>query len=281
MAAVTLLFAVLGFLSPSNRGSLVTALVTTFMLFGSVSGFVSARLYKMFGGENWRSNMIMTAFLFPGFVFSIFLILNFFLLAAGSSAAVPAGTIFGVIALWFLISAPLSFAGGYFGFKKPRVIQPVKTNQIPRQIPDQPLYLKFLPTILVGGILPFGAIFIELYLIMNSLWFHKLYYVFGFLFVVFVVLSITCAEIAILLAYFHLCSENYNWWWRSFLTSGTTGFYAFLYSVIFFISRLKHISAVSAVIYFGWAIVTSAFIFILTGKIITYSKIIILIIALI
>ena len=41
---------------------------------------------------------------------------------------------------------------------------------------------------------------------------------YGFLFLVFVILVITCSETTILLCYFHLCAEDYNWWWRSFLT---------------------------------------------------------------
>ena len=40
----------------------------------------------------------------------------------------------------------------------------------------------------------------------------QFYYLFGFLFVVFIILIITCAEITIVLCYFQLCSEDYNWW---------------------------------------------------------------------
>ena len=36
---------------------------------------------------------------------------------------------------------------------------------------------------------------------------HKLYYVFGFLFIVFCILVITTVESAMLLCYFHLCAE--------------------------------------------------------------------------
>jgi transmembrane 9 superfamily protein 2/4 len=61
-----LVFAVLGFLSPSNRGALITVIVTFYMLFGYVAGYVSARLYKMFGGEEWKTNIALTSFLFPG-----------------------------------------------------------------------------------------------------------------------------------------------------------------------------------------------------------------------
>ena len=36
-------------------------------------------------------------------------------------------------------------------------------------------------TMLVGGVLPFGAVFIELFFIMSSVWLQRFYYVFGFL----------------------------------------------------------------------------------------------------
>ena len=59
----------------------------------------------------------------------------------------------------------------------------------------------------------------------------QIYYIFGFLFLVMIVLIVTCAEIAILLCYFQLCNEDYRWWWRSFLTSGACAGYMVLYAV--------------------------------------------------
>ena len=55
----------------------------------------------------------------------------------GSSAAIPFFTLVALLALWFGVSVPLTFVGAYFGFRKPMIEQPVRTNQIPRQIPDQ------------------------------------------------------------------------------------------------------------------------------------------------
>ncbi|KAG9328100.1 hypothetical protein JZ751_016557, partial [Albula glossodonta] len=85
--------------------------------------------------------------------------------------------------------------------------QPVRTNQIPRQIPEQSFFTKPIPGIVMGGILPFGCIFIQLFFILNSIWSHQMYYMFGFLFLVFIILLITCSEATILLCYFHLCAE--------------------------------------------------------------------------
>jgi hypothetical protein len=59
----------------------------------------------------------------------------------------------------------------------------------------------------MGGILPFGCIFIQLFFILNSIWSHQFYYMFGFLMLVYIILIITCSETTILLCYFHLCAE--------------------------------------------------------------------------
>ncbi|KAF9354705.1 hypothetical protein BGX26_007468 [Mortierella sp. AD094] len=267
MASVTIIFAALGFLSPSNRGSLATVMIVFYMFFGVVAGFVSARMYKMLGGEAWKSNVISTAFLFPSIIFGAFVALNFFLISANSSGAVPFGTMLGIVALWFLVSTPLSVIGSYLGFQRPKIDHPVRANQIPRQIPDQVFYLRSIPSMLIGGILPFGAIFIELYFILNSIWFHKIYYVFGFLFLVFGILILTCAEVTILMCYFHLCAEDYHWWWRAFFTSGASAFYIFAYSVMYYFSTLQIGSFTSMVLYFGWTAIMSLMFFVLSGAI--------------
>jgi transmembrane 9 superfamily member 2/4 len=104
---------------------------------------------------------------------------------------------------------------------------PVRTNQIPRQVPEQPWFNNAALTIMVGGILPFGAVFVEVqymyvscenceksescdmknvciwytyaqvYYVLSSVWLHQFYYMFGFLFLVLVILFLTCAEVTI------------------------------------------------------------------------------------
>lgn len=78
---------------------------------------MSARCYKAFGGEAWKRNIIMTPLLIPGFIFAVFFLLNLFVWAKGSSGAVPFTTMIVVVAIWFIISVPLSFAGSWLGFK--------------------------------------------------------------------------------------------------------------------------------------------------------------------
>ncbi|CAI8017457.1 Transmembrane 9 superfamily member 4 [Geodia barretti] len=46
-----------------------------------------------------------------------------------------------LLCMWFGTSFPLVFRGSYFGFRKQPYEHPVRTNQIPRQIPEQVWYL--------------------------------------------------------------------------------------------------------------------------------------------
>lgn len=88
-------------------------------------------------GDQWKKTTLKTALLFPGVLFAIFFALNMLVWGQKSSGAVPFGTLFALCFLWFGISTPLVFVGSYFGYKKPAPEDPVRTNKIPRQIPDQ------------------------------------------------------------------------------------------------------------------------------------------------
>merc|ERR1712110_629188 len=149
----------------------------------------------------------------------------------------------------------------------PTIELPVRTNQMSREVPQQPWYVHPIVTMLIGGVLPFGAVFTELFFIMSSLWQHQFYYLFGFLALVLIILIITCAEISIALTYFQLTSEDYNWWWRSFFSSGTSALYVFLYSILYFSSRLKIERFVPTLVYFGYMSIISIIFFLLTGSI--------------
>ncbi|KAK4879431.1 hypothetical protein RN001_007577 [Aquatica leii] len=147
MTLVTLAFACMGFLSPANRGALMTCAMVLYVLLGTPAGYVSARVYKSFGGEKWKSNVLLTSMLSPGVVFCLFFVMNLLLWGKGSSAAVPFTTLLALLALWFGVSVPLTFVGAYFGFRKRALEHPVRTNQIPRLIPEQSVYTQPIPGI--------------------------------------------------------------------------------------------------------------------------------------
>uniref|UniRef100_A0A7S0Y162 Transmembrane 9 superfamily member n=2 Tax=Hemiselmis andersenii TaxID=464988 RepID=A0A7S0Y162_HEMAN len=262
-----MLFACLGFLSPANRGALMQAMLFIFVFMGIFGGFTSARFFRMFKGNRWRSNALWTAMLFPGISFSIFFVLNILIWGQKSSGAVPFGTLFALLLMWLGISAPLTLVGAFFGYRKQPIENPTRVNQIPRQVPAQPWFVNFWVNLLVCGLLPFGAVFVEVFYVLSSIWLHQFYYLFGFLFLVLVILWLTCAEITVVMCYFQLCCEDYHWWWRSYVSSGCCSFYLFAYSLFYAKSKLQMARGVAVALYVGYMLIVSYSMFLITGSI--------------
>ncbi|XP_073930639.1 transmembrane 9 superfamily member 4 isoform X2 [Castor canadensis] len=167
MILIVIFVAMLGMLSPSSRGALMTTACFLFMFMGVFGGFSAGRLYRTLKGHRWKKGAFCTATLYPGVVFGICFVLNCFIWGKHSSGAVPFPTMVALLCMWFGISLPLVYLGYYFGFRKQPYDNPVRTNQIPRQIPEQRWYMNRFVGILMAGILPFGAMFIELFFIFS------------------------------------------------------------------------------------------------------------------
>lgn len=116
------------------------------------------------------------------------------------------------MALWFLISIPLTYLGGHIATRKPPVEFPVRTNQIPRHVPSAPILAHPVLLFLAAGLLPFGTVYIELFFVMTEVWLGLFYYLFGFLFLVVLLTMIITVEVSILCTYVQLCAEDYRWW---------------------------------------------------------------------
>uniref|UniRef100_A0A2K6PB32 Transmembrane 9 superfamily member n=1 Tax=Rhinopithecus roxellana TaxID=61622 RepID=A0A2K6PB32_RHIRO len=243
MILIVIFVAMLGMLSPSSRGALMTTACFLFMFMGVFGGFSAGRLYRTLKGHRWKKGAF----------------------------CVPFPTMVALLCMWFGISLPLVYLGYYFGFRKQPYDNPVRTNQIPRQIPEQRWYMNRFVGILMAGILPFGAMFIELFFIFSAIWENQFYYLFGFLFLVFIILVVSCSQISIVMVYFQLCAEDYRWWWRNFLVSGGSAFYVLVYAIFYFVNKLDIVEFIPSLLYFGYTALMVLSFWLLTGTIGFYA----------
>ncbi|KAJ1699817.1 hypothetical protein LUZ63_008329 [Rhynchospora breviuscula] len=268
MAVVTIFFSALGLLSPASRGMLLTGMIILYLFLGITAGYVGVRLWRTIKGtsDGWKSLSWSIACFFSGVVFVILTALNMILWKNKSTGALPVSLFFTLLALWFGISVPLTLLGGLYGTRANHIEYPVRTNQIPREIPPRSYPSWFL--VLGAGTLPFGTLFIELFFILSSLWLGRFYYVFGFLLIVFLLLVIVCGEVSVVLTYMHLCVEDWRWWWKAFFASGSVALYVFLYSINYLVFDLRSLSGpVSAMLYLGYSLIMAFAIMLSTGAI--------------
>jgi transmembrane 9 superfamily protein 3 len=257
LAALILLVIVLAIVGMLyvGRGAIITTFIVCYALTSFISGYVSGGLYSRNGGKNWIKSMILTASLFPFLCFSIGLVLNTIAIFYRSLAAIPFGTMVVIFVLWAFISFPLVLLGTVVGRNwSGAPNNPCRVKTIPRPIPEKKWYLTPSVISLMGGLLPFGSIFIEMYFVFTSFWNYKVYYVYGFMLLVFVILIIVTICVTIVGTYFLLNAENYHWQWTSFLSAASTALYVYLYSIYYYHVKTKMSGFFQTSFYFGYTL---------------------------
>ncbi|CAI7852456.1 unnamed protein product [Closterium sp. NIES-54] len=178
-----------------GRGTIATAFIICYALTSFVGGYVSGGFYSRNAGKHWIKAMLLTASLFPFTCFGIGFILNTVAIVYHSLAAIPFGTMVSAVALipiaiplsmllilcevvvlviWAFISFPLATLGTIVGRNwSGTPDNPCRVKTIPRPIPVKKWYLTPWVVSLMGGLLPFGSIFIEMYFIFTSFWNYK------------------------------------------------------------------------------------------------------------
>lgn len=250
--AVTLFLASTGFLSPASRGALSTTMMVLYVSLAVTSGFTAVYMWGLMERtyEGWPMVCFQVSVFFPGITLGIFTLLNLIIHHTGSTGAVPLYLYFILVLVWFLISIPLTFVGGYLAIRVPIRDHPVRTNQIPRHLPPPPLAANPYVLLLAAGILPFGTIYIELYFAMTSIWLGYFYYLFGFVFLISLIMVFVSAEVSVICTYVQLCAEDYRWWWQSFYRGGSVAIYIALYALGFMVSSLSSLAGIIPAIIF-------------------------------
>jgi hypothetical protein len=150
---------------------------------------------------------------------------------------------------------------------------PSRINKVPREVPQLNAWYKHpLALLFMAGFLPCSAIYIKLHYIFASIWGHKIYSLFGILFLAFVMLVIVTSFITIALLYFQLAREDHRWWWNAFCNGGATGLFVYAYSFYYFFQRSNMNGVLQLSFYFGYMGIMSFAFFVMLGFVGFYSS---------
>ncbi|KAL7309614.1 hypothetical protein PS15m_010474 [Mucor circinelloides] len=261
MSMFTLTVGLLGLLSPSYRGGFISYAIALYLLSGLFTGYTSNLIHHVLKEDrkSWIQNAFEAAFLVPSIIFALVFTINSFVWSKGSSAAIPLSTFITLIFLWFGISVPLVYLGAHLSQKKQtqkgEFEPPVKCNPIPRHIPDQPWYFEPIFRCAVGGLVSFIVLYLNMYYVTLSQWSSKYHYMFGFLIVISIILTITAAIVSIGITYCSICCQDYQWWWNSFRIAFVSSICLFIYSAYYFTFHTNVVGLVPAVVYFGHSLI--------------------------
>jgi len=249
-AAVSITVGCFGWLLPAHPGNQVIVPLVAWLLMGVVGGYVTARVYKLFNGASWQWVASYTAFGLPTMVFTALLLLDVAVWTQRSTNAVRLSSIVAVLSMWLCVGVPLTYVGARFGWRTSPFQPPVRVSAMPRGIVTQPLCSRTAIVVAVGGVLPFGALFVELFFVLSALWLDTYYYTFGVLFLVLMLTLLTCAEIASIAVYYQLEAGDYRWWWRALQAPAGAGLFLFVYCVQYADTRLDMPYAVPRLVYY-------------------------------
>eukprot|EP01083_Nonionella_stella_P075784 206138_1 len=255
-----------------TRGTVVTSCVTTYAVTSLINGYTQSQTFLTYSNNQdpeWKTAMIASGVLFPSVGFLVTFCLNMLSVSYAATNAVSFGTYCVILAIW-VFAMILLFIGTLVGrstFVKSKPPSAVNKNFVHPIPTDRAWYMNPYIFCVLVGVLPFGSIFIEMYYIFNSFWNYKFYYVYGFMLLVFLILTIVTACVTIVSSYILLNAEDRRWKWLSIFSGGSTAIYVFAYSTFYFLTKTQMTGIFQTSFYFGYMFLFSLTIFFMCSTI--------------
>jgi len=234
-----------------DRGALVASGLYTQVLAGFFAGYAAATTHALLNGSHAMlgRTVPLTVGMLPSFMASVEAVL--ILVSSHHGLLYASPTRFALIVLLYLVvSAPLVVLGAKLA-KVKRLSTPRLFNAEPRPVPAVEWPLAAI-VVACAGVLPFGSIFMEVFYLFSALWLRKFYYVWGFLFVNFVILLLMSPSVSVLAVYVLFCFEDWRWHWVAFASAASVGAYAFAYGIYFFLFWTHMTGAAQTAFFFAY-----------------------------
>lgn len=271
LALMTLIIILLNIFYPmyKERGSFQYYLLIDYILLGFISGFKCGSIYTEYKGKRWLYTFLLSSLGFPTVLIATGGFINFITLIYSYTESITFSSLLEIVLLIIFVYLPL-FAGGIAIGRKYQLQKYSHDNINSIQdlvLREKTYYFKLIALILLGGILPFFSIYVEIYYIFNSLWKYKFYYVYSFTLISFILLTISAACVSIVCTYTTLNFQDHHWHWMSFLSSGSLGIYFFLFSIYFYTFKTQMTGLFQFLYYLTSVTLTSIYLSLLSGSI--------------
>jgi len=263
-----------------DHGELVTYGLYVYVILSPMNGYIGGSMYSRMANQalqltdvgtskkirnektkgkhikqlaHWSTQMIMGLVLCPVLLWCTGMIVNVAAVYYHTSRTIQFVTILELVGIEGFIVLPLHVVGTIIGRQtNGKTEYPCRINAIPKPIPKKKWYVQPAIIVMLAGLLPFGSIFIEMYFVFTSFWAYKIYYVYGFMFLVCSILAIVTICVNIVCIYFLLNSEDYRWQWTSFFSAASTAVYVYLYSIYYFLFKTKMYGVFQTTFYFSY-----------------------------
>jgi hypothetical protein len=154
--------------------SALTCMIFIYSFFSIVGGYVATWMWSTFKDDarGWISISLGVACLFPGFVFTLHILLNVMYWSNNSTCAMSIWVSILLLLICVGMSVPLTLLGGFLGRRVKRTQFPMPTN---REIPSKDQFPWLW--IFVAGVVTFGCImYVATFSSMSSIWWGRVYY---------------------------------------------------------------------------------------------------------
>jgi transmembrane 9 superfamily protein 2/4 len=162
MATVIIVTTMFGMVNPYFRWWISIQSFFVLAMGGFFNGYVSSRMMRFFGSNDWNFSAHASAVLFPVYMFIIFAFVEIIEWFERSSSYIPFTTALLLALVWVFVTIPLAYLGAYIGFAKSTPDKPpCRVSAVRRRVPNQIWYMDIRIMATISGLAIFGTIFGE------------------------------------------------------------------------------------------------------------------------
>jgi transmembrane 9 superfamily protein 3 len=212
--------------------------------------------------------MVLTAAFFPFVCLCIMSSLNAITWYYDSQSAFRLMQVATLIGIWFVVALPLTLLGTLVGRSiGSNADFPCRVSGFLHPPPQSGFWTNPWVLSLLSGLLPFGSVLVEMFFVFTSFWNYKVYYMYTFVLLVYVLLVVVTVCSTIVSTYFLLNAEDYRWCWTSFTSGASAAVYAFIYGIYFLVTKTNMSGYLQISFFFGYITLFSLVFGLITGAV--------------